>query len=203
MPTRWAWPSRCATTCSTSRPAPRRWARPRARTWPRPSPPTPRCLAWTAPAPSSDSWRRKCARRWRRSTATAACCRRWASWRYAATTDASAMRRKAKGPVIAGPFAYPPAVSCLLHQAQGEGITVGDALVGLDRGHDGQHQPGQEQQQPDRDGQDRAEAEGDEGQDRQRHADQGQGDVEVQRFLGLVGGEGHGVLLDQPDDQRA
>src|SRR5690606_20566193 len=185
-PTRWAWPSRCATTCWTSRPAARPWARPRARTWPRPSPPTPPCWAWTARAPSWSSWRCRCRPRWPGWAAAATCCRRSASWRCAATTEGRAIAgRKSKGPGVAGPFALALARRRLLHQAQGERIAVGLAAVGGHGGDDRQHDPAQ--------GHGHQQQEADQHQGQHARDDRGDqhGDVEVQRFLALVVDEGH------------
>src|SRR5690606_39138028 len=102
----------------------------------------------------------------------------------------------------ARPRAEWQAAACgLLHQPQGERIAVGDAFVGLDRGNDDEHQCRKSDQQHQRPDHDEADAQGHEAQRQQDHHDPGDGDVEVQRFLGLFRGEGQRVLLDLPDDE--
>src|SRR5690606_30130592 len=175
--------------------------------------------ASTSSVPASIRWRStRCCRRWRpwardprawpSSTAPT---RRWmrawialtTGWRAAA---AGADQTAATGPARGRPT-LPPAPWAegwrSLDQAQGQRIAVGDAVVGLDRSHDGQHQPGDSHDHEQRTGNDDPDPEGEDGHQEQHQEDDRHGDVEVQRFLGLVIDEGHGVLLDQPDHQRA
>ena len=90
----------------------------------------------------------------------------------------------------------------VLEQPDRDRVTVGLAVIGLERGDQGAHDPHQRQHDPQRDREDQADAQGEHHQHhRQRGIDE-HAEVEVDRLLRVFGGE-RGLVADQhPHRQR-